>query len=121
MTAREQRRRYEVKWERNNWEKKKLSSYRARAKRIGVDFDLDEQYLKDIYPEDGVCPVLGIPMIKNGTKQHPQTASLDRMSNEKGYVKGNVCYISWRANDLKKNAIVEELEAIVIYLKGEEK
>jgi len=43
--------------------------------------------------------------------------SVDRIDPTKGYIKGNVEVISWRANHLKNNATVEELEAIVNYMK----
>lgn len=37
---------------------------------------------------------------------------------ELGYVKGNVRVISYRANALKRDASVQELEAVVLYMKG---
>ena len=42
-------------------------------------------------------------------------ASLDRADNSRGYVKGNVVVISWRANDLKSNGSADELEAVAAY------
>jgi hypothetical protein len=81
-----------------------LSSAKWRAKKAGRDFDLTEDDLE--IPE--VCPVLGIPMT---------SPSLDRVDNDRGYVRGNVKVISKRANSLKWNAKVEELEAIVRYMR----
>jgi hypothetical protein len=42
----------------------------------------------------------------------PASPSLDRIDNALGYVKGNVRIISFRANALRSNATLEELQAI---------
>ena len=44
---------------------------------------------------------------------------IDRIDSSKGYVKGNVRVISKRANTLKNNATIEELELVLKDLKGE--
>ena len=51
-----------------------------------------------------VCPVLGISM---------DSPSLDRIDSNKGYVKGNVRVISKRANMLKSNATVQEMQLVL--------
>jgi hypothetical protein len=43
--------------------------------------------------------------------------SFDRWDNAKGYVPGNVFVISWRANRIKWDCSVAELEAVVAYMK----
>ena len=82
------------------------------------DFDIDEEYLQ-LFDTD-TCPILGIPIQCNigkytgqenkGGRQHsPDSKSLDRVDSTKGYIKGNVQIISWRANNLKGNATLEEM------------
>jgi hypothetical protein len=58
-----------------------------------------------------VCPILGIPIIKEVTnKLGPKTTSpsIDRIDNSKGYIKGNVQVISNKANVMKGNSTPEE-------------
>ncbi len=79
-----------------------------RAKKFGLQFDLD---VEDIaVPE--VCPVLGIPLKYGVGKRTGASPSLDRLRPELGYVKGNVAVISWRANDLKRDATPDELRRV---------
>lgn len=92
--------------------------YRAekRAAEKGWDFNLT---IDDIVIP-GHCPVLGIPIQigKRATGGTLDSApSLDRIDNTKGYVSGNVCVISYRANAIKRDASLAELEAIVGYLR----
>ena len=75
----------------------------------------------DLKPEDittlELCPILGIELTYGGTgKVKDSSASIDRVDNSLGYVKGNVMIISNRANRIKGDATVEELEAIISYM-----
>lgn len=88
------------------------NSAKIRAKKYGMEFDLS----KDDVVIPANCPVLGIPLFVSD-KLSNNSPSLDRIDNSKGYVKGNVCVISWRANNLKSDATLEELEKICTYLK----
>jgi len=95
-----------------------LIASRSRAKSSGLAFDLEES---DITVPD-VCPVLGLPMFDGTTKNGsfaggPNSPSLDRLDPKLGYTRGNVAVISWRANDVKGNATLEELEAVVSWMK----
>jgi hypothetical protein len=82
------------------------------------------QNLEHTITEDDIvltthCPVLGIELdYKRGHKktQQPNSPSLDRIDNSKGYIPGNICVVSWRANACKKDATLNELKAIVRYL-----
>ena len=96
-----------------------LYAARSRAKKAEIEFNLT---IEDIaIPE--ICPVLGIPLFArvNGGKVPPtllaNSPSLDRIDNTKGYIRGNVQVISMRANNLKADGTLEEMEAIVGYMK----
>lgn len=101
------------KWYKENPEKRLFFSAKKRAENSDLDFNIE---LCDIIiPE--FCPVLGIKLDKHreyNIKDH--SPSLDRINPKMGYVKGNVCVVSWRANWLKNNGTKEEFEAIVNYL-----
>lgn len=93
-----------------------INHARIRAKKHGLEFDLTEEDLGCIGTH---CPVLGIPYnlaACHATKDY--SPSLDRIDNAKGYIKGNVQVISWRANRLKSNGTIEEFEKIAAYLRG---
>ena len=82
-------------------------SSRGRAKKEGLPYDIDEEYLKNLgVPE--VCPVLGIPLDWNSDKTSDNSPSLDKFYPDKGYVKGNVQIVSYRANRLKNDGSPEE-------------
>lgn len=86
---------------------------KKRAKNKNLDFNIE---ISDIFiPE--ICPVLDIPLFLIDGKRTDNSPSLDKINNSKGYIKGNIKVISFRANALKNNATVEELEAIVKYMK----
>lgn len=91
-----------------------LKNVKQRAKKEGIEFSLSEKDLD--WPE--YCPVLGVKLIRNSVKGWaPDTHSIDRIDSSKGYVTGNVKIISWRANDVKGNATIEELEKVLAYMK----
>lgn len=63
------------------------------------------------------CPILGIPL--DYTTQGPRqenSPSFDRIDSNLGYVKGNVCIISWRANRIKNDGSAEEHRLISNYM-----
>lgn len=84
----------------------------------GVPFTIELEDLEQ--PE--YCPILGIKLNyawggKNGQLRDPAKATIDKVIPELGYVPGNVFIISWRANKLKSDVRIEELENILKYMK----
>ena len=86
---------------------------RQRAKKYGLEFSIEQC---DVVIPD-LCPVLGISLVSAIGKQGPTNASpsLDRIDSSKGYVKKNVQVISWKANRVKCDATLEELEKITLH------
>lgn len=85
---------------------------KKRAKDKGIEFSIDKDDI--IVPIE--CPILGVLLIVNDGKNGNNSPSLDRIDSSKGYVKGNIQVISWRANSLKKDATLEELRKIVEHM-----
>ena len=82
---------------------------KARANRKGREFTIIMSDL--VIPER--CPIFNVPLIENT----PYAPSIDRIDSDKGYTSDNIQIISQRANLLKNNASVEELELVINFLK----
>ena len=83
-----------------------------RAKKKGIPFTISMDDI--IIPT--LCPLLEIPiLLDTGDKHSPNNPSLDRIKCDPaiGYVSGNIQVISSRANWLKADASIEELELLV--------
>lgn len=93
--------------------RKLVASAKQRARKKGLAFDIETGDL--VLPT--VCPLLGIPLKKGVSKIEAGSPSLDRIVPSLGYVKGNVWVISFRANTIKQNAALSELELLVTNLK----
>ena len=92
---------------------------RSRAKRKNLPFNLTKEYLESIATDE--CPIFKIPFEWGqsglGRGKQKQTApTLDRILPHKGYVVGNVAFISERANRIKDNASMEEMYKIADWI-----
>jgi hypothetical protein len=102
--ARKEREKRTENWK-NEPSRHMLNNSKQRAKRSGIEHNIQ---IDDIVIPD-FCPVLNIKL-ETGTRRNNQNApSIDRIDNNKGYIKNNIMIISVRANKLKKDATLEEL------------
>lgn len=96
--------------------KRQFSAVRQKAKRNNIPFTIKYEELE--LPE--FCPVLGLKLNYRwrelDTTDYTK-ASIDKLIPALGYVPGNVFVISWRANRLKNNMTIDELEKILDYMK----
>jgi hypothetical protein len=88
-----------------------LSAARLRAKKQCIPFDLDTEYLLSIFPHNSKCPVFGIELEWDGNSRN--SPSLDRLTPELGYVRGNVMFISNYANMLKSMHTLDTLRTLL--------
>lgn len=125
-------REYKSNWVRKSYklkEKKKetyntienilFMSAKARAKKKKLEFSIEYQ---DVYiPE--ICPALGIKIDKfledtsQSNESRASSPSLDRIDNSKGYIKGNVAVISYRANIIKGQGTAEQHRMVAKWLR----
>ena len=94
---------------RANYVPSMLYQARAKAKRRGLECDLDREDI--IIPSH--CPVFGIPLKMGDGRIEDGSPSLDRIDNTRGYVKGNVVVVSNKVNRIKNDATIEELRRVV--------
>lgn len=109
----ENHRRWEKEYRRRNPAKALYTSCRKRAKKTGIAFDIEETDI--IIPK--LCPILEVPLVYCGPDK-ANWPTVDRIDNTKGYLKGNISVISYRANSLKSDALVWQIENLLAYMKG---
>lgn len=108
INNREYANKHRREYNRKNPLRKMVAAAKINAKVQNVPFNITIDDL--ILPE--VCPVLGIKITAVDGVRKDSSPSLDKIIPEKGYTKGNVIVVSWRANRLKNNALLHELVMI---------
>jgi hypothetical protein len=98
-----------------SWRKKRLFNLlKNRALRKNIPFEI--KYNDIVWNTH--CPVFGYELIyDNLNNPKNESASFDKVDPTLGYVKGNVIIISHRANWLKQDSNIEQLEKIIKYMK----
>lgn len=100
----------------DSYKKYLIRSAKQRAVKQGIAFNID--YTDIEIPE--YCPLLGIKLIKHlgeGGRKFDDSPSIDKIIPTLGYVKDNIWVISDKANRIKNNATLKELELLVENLK----
>lgn len=93
------------------WASDALANAKMRAKRSGVPCSIN---LLDVMGAVvDTCPLLGLPLIYATGRIHDNSPTLDRKIGDRGYTKDNIGVVSHRANRLKSDASVEELQTLL--------
>ena len=90
------------------------ASAKRRAEKSKMEFSISIEDIK--IPE--ICPLLGLKLSYEDFGVRYNSPSLDRKNSKKGYTKENIWVISSRANFLKNDAELSELELLVKNLKS---
>ena len=98
-----------------------LSNAKIRSKNKKIPFEIDDKYLKSIFPKDNMCPVLNVPFqlgfLNKNKKNKDYAPSLDRIVNEKGYVEDNLVFVCNIVNRVKSDSSMEILEKVLNFYK----
>ncbi len=76
---------------------------RLRARKRGIKFDLSIEDVQAVWPVDGCCPILHLPLQRGTGRPIKSSPTLDRRVPNLGYVRGNISVISYHANLLKSD------------------
>src|SRR6185312_6065163 len=91
---------------RANPKKYMLKDAKRRSKDKGIECSITE----NDFDIPKTCPISLIELQCNVGGLKPNSPTLDRIDNSKGYIQGNVRVISNRANAMKRDADIPEIE-----------
>jgi hypothetical protein len=86
----------------------KINSISSSVEKRGHECTITWEDLSDVWT--GYCAVSGVDL---ADKAH--TPSVDRVDSSKGYIVGNIQWITNRLNVIKRDATLEELESLVAF------
>ena len=89
-----------------------LSNRPNLCKKRGIPYSINVEYAVSIFPKSYLCPVFKTKMKWANEPNNPNSPSLDRITPSKGYVKGNVIWMSNQANKIKADASPQEIELL---------
>ena len=92
--------------------------YNDRKKRT-CDTTVTLQHLRDLWT--GQCAINGTNISFDVEPSDPQAAEVDKIVPSKGYVDGNIQWVSCRMNVLKGDGALEDFEQIISYLTKHQK
>lgn len=90
----------------------RLARIAAKCRREGLENNLTLEYLTKLNDlQDGRCVYTTEVMLNTqGYGQNPMSISLDRIHPNRGYIIGNVIFCTIRANSIKLNQTLDELQ-----------
>jgi hypothetical protein len=84
-----------------------LHSAKSRAKRDHLPFDITVADIEAVWPKDNHCPIFPEIVLTQGLGlgegPKPESPTLDKFIPSKGYVKGNIAVVSFRANRIRQS------------------
>lgn len=100
------------------WAEGVVAGARYRMKQVGKrdQCTITVPYILSILPNE--CPVFGTKFVFKGNKVSSESATLDRLVPELGYVPGNIAIISMKANRIKNAYGSEDILKVGEWLKS---
>lgn len=100
---------------RRRWAAMALDNAKKRAKKRGLPFSLTLDWLLSAAGE--LCPLLGIELNYANTTSLRDSPAIDRIDPSLGYTPDNCWVVSMKANRIKTDATVCEIEAVAAALR----
>ena len=98
---------------------------RERAIKKGIDVNNEKEFNLKSYTDIPLipkfCPILNIPLFVKGWVGTDNSPTLDRIDNNKRYLKGNIRVISRKANQMKSNGSFKDIEKLYFFMLNENK
>lgn len=86
-----------------------LRGINQRSQKYNRECDVDLEFLVDLYnKQEGLCPYSGRKMVFDINS--PERLSLDRKDSNQGYIKTNVVWCCWQANNIKQDLSMEDFK-----------
>lgn len=96
--------------------KRKYASLKKRnRKRGGGKIDFTWEYLEQLWT--GKCAISGIDISFDLGYNDDSYPQIDKIDPKKGYVKGNIAWVSRRCNRLKQDGDIDTVKSLLKYLK----
>ena len=87
---------------------------RARSKRDGREFSIVPAEMQVLWEASPFCAYCSKPLVPSDSTHAHDSPSLERVDQTKGYTPENTVFACYRCNILKRDATVEELEALAV-------
>tara|TARA_B110000014_G_C20120606_1_gene593663 strand:- start:2379 stop:2981 length:603 start_codon:yes stop_codon:yes gene_type:complete len=99
-----------------------IGARHRNTNKLKKPFNITKEYLKEIFPKNRTCPVLGIEFkVNEDTGGKFNSATLDRIDNDKGYEIGNVIWVCKKVNQIKSYSTPDEIIKVGEFYKELEK
>lgn len=93
------------------WAKDALRNAKRRSRHKNLEFTLVlDDVLELLAP---FCPLLGVVLNYGSTKLSDDSPTLDRLDSSLGYTKKNILVVSHRANRIKSDSTLDELQLLI--------
>lgn len=97
-------------------ERKMFYNAKRRSIKKNLEFSITIDDIKAVWTN--TCPIYHIPLKNNQGKPGPDSFSLDRIDNSKGYVPGNIAIVSNKFNAQKSDLTPTILKRMLAYIQG---
>lgn len=96
-----------LEYRRGSYISHKVQQAKRNAKNKNLEFSIDTKFMKELLAkQNNQCAYSGYELGKIGDGY--LSPSIDRIDNSLGYIPGNVQWLSWRVNEMKKDMLPNE-------------